>query len=234
MKANKILLAASALALVGGVVACGASNDVSFELKTAAYSNDAKADINYFLNLNKDLTAVLEFENTFNGNGAMQKIAEGSWTVKNGAIESVTLGGNAQGVKDGYVQCYLSLNASGLIIAGEDDALIKLDFYFDETKKPTEEKEEKATVTVSASYEHVTKVEVYDFAFTSGPVLVADNKVTVGNFMAIKVECEAGYEVESVKLGDKDAGLQSGFYCAQADEAKAYALAITTKAAAAA
>ncbi|MCQ2797454.1 MAG: hypothetical protein MJ241_03215 [Bacilli bacterium] len=229
MKANKFLLAATALALVGGVVACAPKNTVEFDLKTSAYSNDAKTDINYFLKLSADLKATLTFENTFSGNGAIQTIADGTWTVKDGKPASVTLGGNEQGIKDGYVQCYLSLNATGLIIAGEDDALIKLDFYFDETKKPAVDTTKYATVALADSYEHVTSVVVNDFSFTGGVVAAQNNKVEVGHFIALAVTCEEGYEVDAVTCNGEAAMLQSGMYCYNAAEETTYTVAITTK-----
>ncbi|GEM_PF-4066434 len=245
MKANKLLVALSALALVGGLVACGGgekpaepttseapANTLSFDLKSSFYSNDAKADIECYLKLNADLTAVLSFKNTFNGSGAVTTISDGTWKNDGSKPTEVTLGGNEQGVFDGYVKCYLGLNASGLLIADADSALIKVDFYYDETKKPAAEPEvEKATVTVG-TYDHVTKVEIYDYSFTAGPSLAADNKVTVGNFIAVKLELETGWAVSAVKLGEKDTTLQGGMYCAKADSAIEYALTITVEAAA--
>ena len=79
---------------------------------------------------------------------------------------------------------------------------------------------------VVAPVEHAT-VKTYDFNLqnTQGSLSATSDTVTVGNFVAVKVECEAGYELVSV-LVNGVAGVDysggQGYYCVKADEAVVY------------
>ena len=54
--------------------------------------------------------------------------------------------------------------------------------------------------------------------------------ITSGNWLCIKVECEDGYEVSSVKVNDEEATYNSGYYCKSITTAGNYSVDIDTKA----
>ncbi len=85
-----------------------------------------------------------------------------------------------------------------------------------------------ATVTIAA-VEHAT-CELFDFALPS-TLTPSTGEVTVGNFIAVKVTCEAGYEVESVTVNGQATMLQAGYYCYKAAAAGSYEVVVTLKAA---
>jgi metal-sulfur cluster biosynthetic enzyme len=209
------------------------TSEYAYELTTTFYSQDAGKDVTYYLNLKNDGTAQITFDNIYNGNGENQKIADGTWTKdSNNEIKTVVLDELPSVVDNtaGTVKVYLGLLQSGLIIAEESNAQMTLTFQYKEgeaTDTPTEAA--KGTVTVTAT-EHAT-VTIYDFSFTGGAVLAEDNKVTLGNYIAVKVEAEDGYEVDTVTVNEANAGYQNGYYCkSTSSDVTEYTVVVTMKA----
>lgn len=84
---------------------------------------------------------------------------------------------------------------------------------------------------VVAEVEHAT-VKTYDFNLSNLQASLAQtsNTVTVGNFVAVKVECEQGYVLKSVKVNGTDGVDYSGgqgYYCVKANEAGTYNVEVT-------
>ena len=66
---------------------------------------------------------------------------------------------------------------------------------------------------VAPAVEHAT-ITTYDFKQGDFSTLATPKTtVTPGNFVAVKVECETGYEVASVKVNGTDATPINGYYC---------------------
>lgn len=70
----------------------------------------------------------------------------------------------------------------------------------------------KTSAIVLPTVEHAT-ITSYDFNFASFSGLDKPSlTVTAGNFVAIKVVCDAGYAVDYVKVNDTETALQNGYY----------------------
>lgn len=89
------------------------------------------------------------------------------------------------------------------------------------------------TITV-ANVQNAT-VTTYDFKNGDFSTLSKpSNTVTPGNFVAVKVECENGYEVDTVKVNDTATQFINGYYCLMtpATAGTTYNVVVTLKAAA--
>ncbi len=88
------------------------------------------------------------------------------------------------------------------------------------------------TVTIEKDA-NVMKAELFDFNYGTMSFGETKNTVTAGNFVALKVTCGAGYEVDTVKVNGTDATNMNGYYCHMTPVAAggSYEVVITTKAA---
>lgn len=87
------------------------------------------------------------------------------------------------------------------------------------------------TITV-ANVEHAT-VTTYDYKEGDNSTLATPSAtVTIGNFVAVKVECESGYEVDTVKVNGENAQPIFGYYCKKVTAAGTYNVVVTLKTAA--
>lgn len=75
------------------------------------------------------------------------------------------------------------------------------------------------TSTISVVENANCTITTYDYALGDNSTLsTASSTVTVGNYVAVKVECNEGYEVASVTIGGTEATNYSGYYCVLASE----------------
>ncbi len=77
---------------------------------------------------------------------------------------------------------------------------------------------------------NVLKAELFDFASVES-IVASKNTVEAGHFIAIKVSCGAGYEVDSVTVNGAPTQLMGGYYCLMQAVAAGdyYEVNITTK-----
>ena len=115
-------------------------------------------------------------------------------------VSSVTVNGGATQFISGYY-CYMTPAESGqtfnvavVVVAEGEDA-------------PT------TGTIVAPSVEHAT-ITTYDYKYQDNSSLTTPSTtVTPGNFVAVKVVCDAGYEVKSVKVNGADTVAIAGYYC---------------------
>ncbi|MGN0814934.1 MAG: hypothetical protein ACI4MH_06860 [Candidatus Coproplasma sp.] len=115
-------------------------------------------------------------------------------------VSSVTVNGNATQLINGYY-CYMTpaeagkaYNVAVVVTAQGEEA-------------PTT-----SAITVN-SVEHAT-VETYDFKYGDYSTLgTPSTVVTAGNFVAVKVTCEAGYDVTDVTVNGNATQYINGYYC---------------------
>ncbi len=89
------------------------------------------------------------------------------------------------------------------------------------------------TITV-AETAHAT-ITTYDFKNGDYSTLAKPSTtVTAGNFVAVKVVCESGYEVDNVKVNGSDTVFINGYYCLMqsATAGTTYNVVVTLRAAA--
>lgn len=136
-------------------------------------------------------------------------------------VDKVTVGGHDTMTMAGFY-CYQ---------VTEDD--YNLTLKIDAQTKSTDPNAPKTGTIVITPVDHAT-VKAYDYKEGDNSTLgTPSSTVTVGNFVAVKVECEAGYEVEKVTVNGKDATFLFGYYCSKANEAGVtYTVVVTLKAAA--
>ncbi len=60
---------------------------------------------------------------------------------------------------------------------------------------------------------NVMKAELFDFKYADMSFTPTTGAVEQGNFIAVKVTCGAGYEVDTVKVNGVDATNMNGYYC---------------------
>ncbi len=86
------------------------------------------------------------------------------------------------------------------------------------------------TVTINKDA-NVLKTELFDFNYGTMNFGETKNTVTQGNFVALKITCGAGYEVDTVKVNGVDATNMNGYYChmAPVEAGGSYEVVITTK-----
>ncbi len=87
------------------------------------------------------------------------------------------------------------------------------------------------TVTI-AKDANVMKTELFDFNYGAMSFGETKNTVSAGNFVALKITCGAGYEIDTVKVNGVDAANMNGYYCHMVPVAAGdlYDVVITTKA----
>lgn len=116
-------------------------------------------------------------------------------------VEKVTVGGHDTMTMAGFY-CYH---------VTEDDYNLAL--KVDAKIKSTDPDAPTTGTIVVTPVEHAT-VTTYDFKYGDFTTLsTPSSTVTVGNYVAVKVECETGYEVDSVKVNGTAAQLVNGYYC---------------------
>ncbi len=67
-----------------------------------------------------------------------------------------------------------------------------------------------ANITKDAN---VLKAELFDFNYGAMSFEPSKGEITAGNFIAIKVSCGAGFDVDTVKVNGVDATNMNGYYC---------------------
>ncbi len=79
---------------------------------------------------------------------------------------------------------------------------------------------------------NVLKTELFDFNYGAMSFGETKNTVTQGNFVALKITCGAGFEVDAVKVNGVDATNMNGYYChmTPVEAGGSYDVVITTKA----
>ncbi len=87
------------------------------------------------------------------------------------------------------------------------------------------------TVTIQKDA-NVLKTELFDFNYGTMSFGETKNTITAGNFVALKVTCGAGFEVDTVKVNGVDATNMNGYYChmTPVEAGGTYEVVITTKA----
>lgn len=65
---------------------------------------------------------------------------------------------------------------------------------------------------VVPTVEHAT-ITTYDFNQNPASLQTPTTTISIGNILAIKVECDEGYEVKSVKVNNEDTEIKYGYYC---------------------
>jgi uncharacterized membrane protein len=132
-------------------------------------------------------------------------------------VASVTVNGNAAANYSGYY-CYKATEAG---VTYTVTVTLKAAASSGDTTTNT------GTIAVQA-VEHAT-VKTYDYALGSS-VGEETTTVTVGNFVAVQVVCESGYEVASVTVNGNEATNYGGYYCYKATEAGAtYTVVVTLR-----
>lgn len=134
MKKVNLLVGCLSCACLLGLVACGGNEPskdseketLSYDLKSSFHSNDSGSDIEVYLALSSDNKAKVTFKNDFNGNGAIQDVGAGTWTINasKDEIASLTLEDFDMPVdtERGEITIYLGLNMNGIFISEEETA----------------------------------------------------------------------------------------------------------------
>ncbi len=86
------------------------------------------------------------------------------------------------------------------------------------------------TVTINKDA-NVLKAELFDFNMANTAFSETKSEIAAGNYIAIKITCGAGYEVDSVKINGVDATNMQGYYChmTPVEAGGSYEVVITTK-----
>ena len=117
-------------------------------------------------------------------------------------VASVTVNGQATTNMNGY-HCLMTPAESGVT-------------YTVAVVVKAEGEEAPTTGTIVASAVDHATVKTYDFTYSQN--ITADSfkegtTVEAGHFVAVKVECESGYEVDTVKVNGTAANPINGYYC---------------------
>lgn len=223
-----------------GMAACGKAAKPVHELKSS-FAGDF-GDINVTLNLNDDKTACAQYEDPFN-DMKLADIGNGTWTWENDTknVSSCKIGGQALDVdaEHGLLTMYLKIgdnNGTATIEACASTGSYQwaVSFKFDTTKPdPVKNEDSFATFKVTKDA-NATAVHIYDFVLGDYSTLAVEvEKVNTKNFLAVKVDCADGFEVDTVKLDGVDPStVQNSYYCFGGLQAKEYTITVTTKAAA--
>ncbi len=86
------------------------------------------------------------------------------------------------------------------------------------------------TVTITKDA-NVLKTELFDFNYGTMNFGETKSEITAGNFVALKITCGAGYDVESVLVNGVEATNMNGYYChmTPVEAGGSYEVVITTK-----
>lgn len=223
-----------------GMAACGKTAKPVHELKSS-FAGDF-GDIEVCLTLKDDKTALAQYQDPFN-DMKLTDIGKGNWTYETDYknVTSCKIGGQTLDLdaEHGLLTMYLMIGdnagtATIEAVAPTSTYQWAVSFKYDTSKPdPVGQKDEFATFTVTKD-EHALQAHVYDFVLGDFTTLATEvDKVNTKNFLAVKVDCAEGFEVDYVKLDGVDPStVQNGYYCFGALQAKQYTITIATKAAA--
>jgi hypothetical protein len=148
--------------------------------------------------------------------------AHADYTIKVTVNDADTQDFTANWTGEGNLYCYLKKAVAGTTYTVK----VTLTAPAAEPETP-----DAAAGTITAqTAEHVTSIKTYDYKLGDNSTLATESStVTAGNYVAVEVECETGYVVDTVTVNGNATVQYGKYYCYKANAGEAYTVVVTAK-----